>query len=86
MGSTVRPQKGSELKFGIRAADALGLDNVRLICNGKVIREIDAQGEQVIEEVVVRKVPRSPSYFRLESRAADDRRAYASPVYVIPGR
>jgi hypothetical protein len=82
MGSKLKPKKGTALKLRFRAADSLGLNTVRLISDGKVIKEIHAKGAQLVEETLTRKATGARTYFRLECAANDDLRAFSAPIYV----
>ncbi len=82
MGSTLRPRKGTTLRFHLRAADSAGLAWVRIISQGKIIKEIWAKGEPLVEATLSRKARGSAAYFRVECAAVDDRRAFATPIYI----
>jgi len=82
MGSMLRPKRGSALKLRVRAADSFGLNSVRLISDGKVIKEIDAKGTQLVDQTLTRKATGGRAYFRLECTANDDLRAFSAPIYV----
>jgi len=82
MGSKLRPKKGTALKLRIRAADSYGLNTVKLISDGKVIKDIHAKGAQLVDETLTRKATGGRAYFRLECAANDDSRAFSAPIYV----
>ena len=84
MGSTVKGKVGSKIKLTYRVADAAGLASVRIVSGGRVVNELRANGKAVVELDVARKVGRKPTYYRLESTARDDRRAFSTPIYVDP--
>jgi len=82
MGSKLRPRRGSALKLRFRAADSFGLASVRVICDGKVVKEVNANGAPLVTGTVTRKPGSKRTYFRLEATAADDLRAFSAPIYV----
>ena len=82
MGSKLRPKRGAALKLRFRAADSFGLNTVRLISDGKVLKEIEAKGAQLVDEALTRKATGGRTYFRLECTANDDLRAFSAPIYV----
>jgi len=82
MGSKLRPKRGAALKLRFRAADSFGLNTVRLISGGKVLKELHAKGAQVVDEPLPRKAASGRTYFRLECTANDDLRAFSAPIYV----
>ena len=86
MGSTLRKRKDTTLKLRYRVADAAGIASIRIISQGSMIREVHPQGQTVIEDTWTRKVGTKPVYYRLESSANDDRRAFSTPIYVEPAR
>ena len=85
MGSTVRAKAGEALAFRYRVADADGIESVRLISGGKVVRGIAAGGDPVCEGEWTLSAPKGETYYRLESTSADSRRAFSAPVYVERG-
>ncbi len=81
MGSTLKAKKGGSVKLKFRAADSFGLQSVRLISGGKVIKEIFAKGATLVEGTLSRKAVKG-THYRLECTANDDRRAFGSAIYV----
>lgn len=84
MGSVVRKNKGAILNFRFRIADAAGLESVRIISEGKVIKKYHLKGKTVMDGGYPCKVPPKPVYYRLEVTAVDDRRAFSTPIYIRP--
>ena len=84
MGSRIPVRRGRVLRLRLRVADAAGVASVRLVSQGKVVREIRAHGEPLVEADVTRKAGTRPAYFRIESTATDDRRAFSTPIYTEP--
>jgi len=84
MGSTLRKKKGSALTLRFRVADSAGITWVRIVSQGRVIKEWHANGKTVLAGTLGRKAGARPTYYRLESAATDDRRAFSSPIYVGP--
>ena len=84
MGESVRVSKGRQLRLRFRVADAYGLAWVRIVSGGKTIKEFRIRGDKVFEGQLVRKAGARRAYYRLETVADDDRRAFSSPIYVGP--
>jgi len=84
MGATVEKKKGTKLQLKYRVVDAAGIASVRIISKGKVTKQINTRNQTVVEGRLIRKVTANPTYYRLESTAADDRRAFSAPIYVSP--
>ena len=84
MGATVTRKKGSTVTLRFRVADAQGLASARVVSGGKAIREIQGKGRTVVEGELTRKVGAGKTYYRLESIAADQRRAFSTPIYIEP--
>ena len=84
MGSTVRVSPGAPLRFVVRAADAAGIASVRIVSQGKTVRTYAPAGQTLFETTWQRKATRGSAYFRLETTATDDRRAFSTPIYVRP--
>lgn len=84
MGATVRKRRGAKLELRFRVVDAGGIASVRIISQGRVVKEVHAKGKTVVESTWTRKVGARPVYYRLESTASDDRRAFSTPIYVEP--
>ena len=82
MGATVRVRKGATLDIKCRAVDSMGLASVRVVSQGRVIRERRVHGDPVVELTLSRRAGTRPVYFRMESTAVDNRRAFSTPVYV----
>ena len=82
MGSTLRPKRGAAVRLKFKAVDSVGLAGVRIISDGKVIKEIHAKGESVVEGALTRKATGRDSYVRLECTASDDRRAFSAAIYL----
>lgn len=84
MGSTLRKRRGASVKLHFRVADFGGLASIRIISNGAVIRKIRANGKRLVTGDLRVKVPSQRAYFRLETTASDDLRAFSSPIYIEP--
>ena len=82
MGSTIQAKKGSLLKFKCRVADSFGLDSVRIISKGKIVKQEQVYGEKLYEGEFSLKSPAKSTYYRLETTAKDDRRAFSTPIYI----
>lgn len=84
MGDTVRGKKGGRLVLALAAADAYGLQEVKLVSQGKTVWSARPEGAQTLSHRFSATFPAKPTYFRLECAAVDDRRAFSSPIYVEP--
>lgn len=86
MGSTLRARPGVRLACRFRVADAGGIASVRVISRGRIVKEVRGEDRPVVEGSLIVKASDRPAYYRLETTARDDRRAFATPVYVEPMR
>ena len=84
MGSTLHARNGTTLKFNLRVADSAGLQAIRIVSQGRVVKEILPKGDKVVDTIWKAKAGSKNRYFRLESAACDDRRAFSTPIYVEP--
>jgi len=84
MGSVLSGKRGRSLRFRYRVADAGGIDSVRIVCNGRVVKEIPGKKRVLIQGGFAQRMPGRPGFCRLESTAADDRRAFSTPIYLVP--
>ena len=82
MGATLKPRKGTALKLRVRAADSLGVALVRVVADGKVVKEFDAKRATTFEGTLTRKAAGKPGSFRVEVVAIDNRYAFSTPVYI----
>ena len=82
MGATLKPRKGTALKLRVRAADSLGVALVRVVADGKVVKEFDAKRATTFEGTLTRKATGRPGSFRVEVVAIDNRYAFSTPVYI----
>jgi len=86
MGDVVATKEGTKLSVRFSAADAAGLESVRLVCRGRVVRHIMGRGLPRVAGVYVCRTGPEPSYVRLECTSVDDRRAFSSPLFISPSR
>jgi hypothetical protein len=86
MGAVLEPAPGESLSFDVRAADAAGIASVRIVSQGRAVKTFDAGGQPTFEAVWRRKATAKPVYYRLETVAVDDLRAYSTPIYVRPAK
>lgn len=84
MGATVSRRKGASVSLRFRVADSAGLDSVRIISQGRVVKEIEGNNKTLVSGVWTAKSKTKPVYYRLESTSADDRRAFSTPIYITP--
>jgi len=84
MGSTVSVKVGCSLRFRFRVVDADGIGSVRVVSRGKVMKEMHTRGRSVVEGTWKTRAGNRCLYYRLESTASDDRRAFSTPIYIAP--
>ena len=84
MGTTLRVRSKTTLSFQFRVADAAGIASIRIISQGRILKDICAGNRKVIEGNLTRKAPGRPVYYRLETTSRDDRRAFSTPIYIEP--
>lgn len=82
MGDVICRPGGTKICISFIAADSIGLHSVRLIRDGKIVRNIIARDVPRIAGIYEYVVKRQQSYFRLECTASDQRRAFSSPLYI----
>ena len=82
MGDTVKKRRGSQVEIRYECVDSLGLQQVRVIAGGKVVKELRVGDKQVVEGSYKMKFRGGHTYVRVECLARDSRRAYANPVYI----
>ena len=84
MGTTLRVRPKATLSFRFRVADAGGIASIRIISRGRIIDDICAGNRKFVEGQLSVKAGGRPAYFRLETTAGDNRRAFSSPLYIEP--
>ena len=84
MGDVVRKRKGAAVEVSYECVDSLGLQRVRVIADGKVVRDLWPKHEQVVKGTYKMKFRGGKSYIRVECFARDNRKAFANPIYIHP--
>jgi hypothetical protein len=84
MGDTVKRRKGSKLQIDIKAVYVPGLFSLNIVSRGRVVRSFMGNNEPQLRAQHSATVGVSPTYFRLEARGVNDRRAFSNPIYVKP--
>jgi len=82
MGDKICKKIGAKVKINFACCDSLGLHSVRLIKNGKIIKNIKAKDVPMILDSYQYTVEQKSYYFRLECTSIDQRRAFSSPIYI----
>ena len=82
MGDTVRKRKGSSVEVRFECVDSMGLQQVRIVADGKVVKEIWPKDEQVVKGTHRLRFRSGTSYIRVECFARDNRKAFANPIYI----
>lgn len=80
MGSTIQTQPKKRVRVRFRVADAAGLQCVRLIADGRVVKTMWPRDATVVEDETT-FAPGRTHALRLEARAVDNRHAFGAPVY-----
>lgn len=81
-GGTIKIKTNESINFKLRAADSLGLSEVRLIRNGETIKSFEVKGRQLFEEEFADKAISGNSYYRLECVSIDYKHGFTNPIYV----
>jgi len=81
MGQSLRVS-GGKATLRYRAADSFGLQVLRVVQDGKVIREIEPGRKPTAQGAIPLKVGPRSRYVRIECNAKDWRRAFSNPVYL----
>lgn len=82
MGDTVKKRKGSQVEIRYECVDSLGLQQIRVVANGKVVEDMRPEDEQVVKGSYKMEFSGGHAYVRVECFAKDNRRAYANPIYI----
>ena len=83
MGAALR-RRGRRGILRVECADAYGLNWLRVVKDGKVVRERRYRGRTHAREAIALRFSASSRYVRAECAANDDRRAYSNPIYLLP--
>ena len=85
MGDTIKLRAGGEATLWMRAAYAPGLHSVRLIASGgKTVKAYRCDDDPLFENSLVIRATSQPTYYRMEARGIDDRRAFGSALFLSP--
>ena len=82
MGDALRKRRGSRVEVHFECVDSLGLQLVRVVADGKVVKELWPRHEKVVKGSHTLRFRGGHSYVRVECQARDGRRAYANPIYL----
>jgi len=82
MGDALKKRRGSTVDVRFECVDSLGLQLVRVVADGKVVKEIWPRHDQVVKGSHKLRFRGGRSYVRVECQARDGRRAYANPIYI----
>ena len=85
MGDSIKKRKGSQLEIRYECVDSLGLQQIRIIADGKVVKELRPGNEQVVKGSYRIKFEGGHSYIRVECFARDNRKAFSNPIYIREG-
>jgi hypothetical protein len=80
MGERLRVT-GRKARLHYRAADSFGLQVLRIIIDGKIVREIELGRKTTAQGSIPVRTGARGSYARIECNAKDWRRAFSNPVY-----
>ena len=82
MGDVVKRKRGTSVEVRYECVDSLGLQRVRIVADGKVVRDLWPRHEQVVKGSYGMRFRGGRSYIRVECFAADNRKAFANPIYI----
>ena len=82
MGDVIQKRKGSAVELRYECADSLGLQQIRVIADGVVVKDLRPRDERVVKGVHKMKFKGGKSYVRVECYARDNRKAFANPIYL----
>ena len=85
MGDTIHKRKGSQLEIHYECVDSLGLQQIRIIVDGRIVKELRPDNEQVVKDSYRMKFGGGHSYVRVECFARDNRKAFSNPIYIRKG-
>lgn len=82
MGGILHRRAGATVLFQYECVDSLGLQQIRVIADGRVLLDERPTDRPVQRGTVRYRFSGGRSYLRLECYARDNRRAYSNPVYL----
>jgi len=82
MGDVVKKRRGSAVEVRYECVDSLGLQRVRIVADGRVVRDLWPRHEQILKGSYKIKFKGGKSYVRAECFARDNRRAFTNPIYI----
>ena len=82
MGDVLTRKKGTSVEVRYECVDSLGLQRVRVVANGKVVRDLWPKHDQIVKGSYKMRFRGGNSYIRVECFARDNRKAFANPIYI----
>ena len=82
MGDVVKKRKGGNVEIRYECADSLGLQQIRVIADGKTVKEVWPQDKRIVKGSHRIRFRGGKSYIRVECFARDNRKAFSNPIYV----
>lgn len=81
MGDTITSNK-EKMDVKVECYDIEGISNLRVIKNGKIIKDKHFNGDKSVEIKFKDTMTEDIGYFRAESHSIDKRRAYTNPIFI----
>ena len=82
MGDVLTRKKGTSVEVRYECVDSLGLQRVRVVADGKVVRDLWPKHDQIVKGSYKMRFRGGNSYIRVECFARDNRKAFANPIYI----
>ena len=82
MGDTVKKRKGSAVEVKYTCVDSAGLQRVRVIADGKVVKDLWPKHDPIVKGSYRMRFKGGHAYIRVECTAKDNRKAFANPIYI----
>ena len=82
MGDVLTRKKGASVEVRYECVDSLGLQRVRVVADGKVVRDLWPKHDQIVKGAYKMRFRGGNSYIRVECFARDNRKAFANPLYI----
>lgn len=82
IGTETAMKKKQAIRIPFVVCDAGGLDSVRVIRNGRIVKTIAAKDEATIRGEYRDTFGGGRKWYRVECTASDQRRAFSSPIYI----
>ena len=82
LGDVLTRKKGASVEVRYECVASLGLQRVRVVADGKVVRDLWPTHDQIVKGSYKMRFRGGNSYIRVECFARDTRKAFANPIYI----